>query len=271
MDLRDKVIVVTGGGNGIAREVVVQLIRAGARVFTVDLNESGLAETATLAAAGHRLVTKVLNITDREAVNALPLEVERALGPADAIVNIAGIVHPFTTINELDVEVIDRVMNVNFNGTLNMVKAFLPALLARPEAALINTASMGGLAPFPGQTAYGASKAAVKLLTEGIRAESKDTNLAVSIVFPGGVDTNITSNSGVSAGAVETDEKKRAQAEKFLTSPEDAAAKIVNSLQTGKPRVTIGKDAALLDKLSRWFPAKSVMWVAALMARSGSH
>ena len=92
-------------------------------------------------------------------------------------------------------------MNVNFWGVVNMTKAFLPALLARPAAAVLNVSSMGGFLPVPGQAVYGASKAAVKLFTEALFAELHETNVAVTIVFPGGVATNITQNSGVAMPA----------------------------------------------------------------------
>jgi short-subunit dehydrogenase len=74
-------------------------------------------------------------------------------------------------VNELGYEAIERVMNVNFYGTLYMTKTFLPHLLTRPEAHVVNVSSMGGFLPVPGQVIYGASKAAVKLLTEGLHSE----------------------------------------------------------------------------------------------------
>jgi NAD(P)-dependent dehydrogenase (short-subunit alcohol dehydrogenase family) len=72
----------------------------------------------------------------------------------------------------------------NFWGTVNTTKAFLPLLLARPSATLVNVSSMGALVPVPGQSAYGASKAAVKLFTEGLHAELHDSNVKVTVVFP---------------------------------------------------------------------------------------
>lgn len=111
-------------------------------------------------------------------------------GKVDGIINNAGIIHPFLKVNELEYDKIKLVMDINFYGTLYMVKSFLPYLLKRPVAHIANVSSMGGFLPVPGQTIYGASKAAVKLLTEGLRAELKDTNVKVTLVFPGGVSTN---------------------------------------------------------------------------------
>ena len=118
-------------------------------------------------------------------------------GVVDGLINVAGIIQPFVKLNDLDYEVIERVINVNLYGTIHMVKAFLPHLLERPVAHVANVSSMGGFLPVPGQTIYGASKAAVKLMTEGLYAELLDTNVGVSVIFPGAVATEITSNSGV--------------------------------------------------------------------------
>jgi len=103
MDVKSKVFVVTGGGNGIGREVVLGLLARGARVAAVDLNEAGLAETAVLAGAeSGKLTTHTLSVTDREAVLALPGEVSKAHGQIDGLLNVAGIIQPFVKLKDLD-------------------------------------------------------------------------------------------------------------------------------------------------------------------------
>jgi short-subunit dehydrogenase len=97
----------------------------------------------------------------------------------------------------LPYDAIERVLNVNLYGVIYMTKAFLPHLLTRPEAHIVNVSSMGGFFPVPGQSLYGASKAAVKLLTEGLYSELIDTNVRVTAVFPGAIATNISQNSGL--------------------------------------------------------------------------
>ena len=159
MQIADRVFVVTGGGNGIGREVVLQLVRRGARVAAVDLSAEGLAETVRLAAAPEgRLSTHVLSVSDRAAVEALPDQVVAAHGQVDGVLNIAGIIQRFVHVEELSIEEIEKVMAVNFWGTLYLDTTFLPLLKARPQAALLNVSSMGALVPVPGQGAYGASK-----------------------------------------------------------------------------------------------------------------
>src|SRR5690606_29092562 len=175
----------------------LELLRRNARVAAADVRGDSLAQTLEMAAAGDRLTTHVVDITDRDAVHAFPDQVIAGHGAVDATVNVAGIIQPFVKLNDLDYEAIERVIDINLYGTIHVVKAFLPLLLKRPVAHLANVSSMGGYLPVPGQTIYGASKAAVKLMTEGLYAELIDTNVGVSVIFPGAIATQITSNSGV--------------------------------------------------------------------------
>ena len=260
MQIADKVFVVTGGGNGMGREVVLELLRRGARVAAVDLNEAGLTETAKLAGAGEKLTTHALNVADRKAVLALPATVIKAHGQVDGLFNVAGIIQPFVKIQDLDFDVMERVMNVNFWGVVNMSKAFIPELLTRPEAGLLNVSSMGGFLPVPGQAAYGASKAAVKLFTEALFAELQGTPIAVTVVFPGGVGTNITANSGV-----DTTKMMAAMEGKKLpktVTAADAGRQIIEGMEKGAFRVRIGSDAKFMDRLSRLNPKRATLLIA---------
>jgi NAD(P)-dependent dehydrogenase (short-subunit alcohol dehydrogenase family) len=119
VEITGKAFVVTGGGNGIGREVVHALLGRGGRVAAVDLRGEGLAETAALAAAGDRLSTHAVDIADRPAVAKLLGAVQKAHGAVDGLVNVAGIIHQFKPISELTFDEIERVMNVNFWGTVN--------------------------------------------------------------------------------------------------------------------------------------------------------
>ncbi|CAN5204769.1 SDR family oxidoreductase [soil metagenome] len=264
MQIADRVFVVTGGGNGMGREVVLDLLRRGARVAAADLSEAGLAETAALAGTGSdRLTTHAVNVADRAAVLSLPEAVIAAHGQVDGLFNVAGIIQPFVKVADLDFDVIERVMNVNFWGVLNMSKAFLPHLLARPESGLLNVSSMGGFLPVPGQAAYGASKAAVKLFTEALFAETQGTPLAVTVIFPGGVGTNITKNSGVDTSRLEAAAASAGNGkERKVTSPADAGRQIVEAMEKGSFRATIGGDARFMDRLARLSPRRATLLIA---------
>src|SRR5690606_21661568 len=164
-----------------------------ASVAAVDRSIEALEELQ--AKAGKRLSIHMIDITDRAAVAVLPEAVVAVHGAVDGIINNAGVIQPFVRIADIEYEAIERVMNVNFYGTVNMIKAFLPYLKDRREAHIVNVSSMGGFLPVPGQSVYGASKAAVKLLSEGLFAELQGTNVGVTTVFPGATKTGISQNS----------------------------------------------------------------------------
>jgi NAD(P)-dependent dehydrogenase (short-subunit alcohol dehydrogenase family) len=261
MKVAGKVVVVTGAGSGMGRQVALELLRRGARVAAIDINGTTLEETVSLAAGrGDAIATHVVNITDRAAVEALPQAVIDRFGGVDGIINCAGIIQPFVRLNDLDYAAIDRVFDVNFRGTLYMTKTFLPWLLKRPVAHVVNISSMGGFLPVPGQTIYGASKAAVKLLTEGLSSELKGTNVHVTVVFPGAVATNITTNSGVEMPAM------GAGAKTPPVLPADKAARIIlDGMEHDRYRVLVGRDARLMDALYRLSPRRAAGFIAGQM------
>lgn len=262
MNVRDKVIVVTGAGSGIGRQVALEALRRGARVAAVDVNPTTLEETAALAGAGERLSTHVVNITDRAAVEALPGAVMERFGAVDGIIHAAGIIQPFVRLKDLDYDAIDRVFAVNWLGTLYLTKTFLPILLQRPEGHIVNISSMGGFLPVPGQTIYGASKAAVKLLTEGLHSECAGTNVRVTVVFPGAVATNITTNSGVTIPTTGADAEKMAR----RITPADKAARIIlDGMEKDAFRVMVGGDARMMDLLYRLHPSRAAAFITGKM------
>jgi short-subunit dehydrogenase len=256
MQIADKVFVVTGAGNGMGREVALGLSRSGGHVAAVDLDQVGLAGTSARAhSTGTRMSTHVLNITDRDAVAALPAQILDTHGQVDGLINIAGIAHRFALFADLCPDDLDRVMAVNFTGTVAMCRAFLPVLLTRPEANVTNMSSLSALIPFASQTLYSASKAAVKQFSEGLDGELSETNIHVMTVFPGNVATNLAENSGVKmidAG------RRRVHA----TAPEAAGEKIVRGIAKDRYRLIIGADAHALNALARISPRRTTRLVA---------
>lgn len=258
MQTEGKVFVVTGGGNGIGREVVLKLLARGAKVAAVDVSSAGLDQTAAQASAARdRLSTHPVDITDRAAVEALPAAVIAAHGAVDGCILVAGIIQPFTTIEALPYDAIEHVMKVNFYGPLYVTKTFLPLLRARPEAHLVAVSSMGGFVPVPGQTAYGASKAAMHLLFDGLHSELMDTDVHVTIVFPGAVGTDIAANSGVTFTAPTGVD---APAIPMLSAPE-AAEQILNAMEHDRYHVMVGGDARTMDLLTRLAPERAARMI----------
>ncbi len=251
---------ITGAGNGIGQQLALQLLVRGARVAAVDLRPEGLEKTAELASlrigtGSSRLSLHVVDITDRAGTEALAEEVIATHGTVDGLINNAGIIQPFLTVVDLDYETIDRVWDVNFMGTLYMVKSFLPTLLTRDEAHIVNLSSMGGFFPFPGQTIYGASKAAVKLLSEGLYAELLDTSVHVSVVMPGAVSTSIADNSGVEVAGDPASSKIP------QTSPEKAARIILDGVEKDRLHILVGKDAHVMSAAIKVAPKQATKFV----------
>lgn len=261
MKAQGKTFIVTGGGSGMGRSITLELIKRGANVAIADINLKGMKETVDLAKVENgRIRCYELNISDQQAVEKFKEEVLKDFSSIDGLINNAGIIQPFVDIETLEIENIKRVMDINFYGTLYMTKTFLPHLKGRPEAHLSNTSSMGGFIPFPGQTAYSASKGAVKMLTEGLNSELQDTNVHVTLIFPGAVNTNISKNSGV-----EMKGSPSSQQTSNILSAEDAARQIVNAIEKNKYRVMVGKDAKFLNFFYRLFPEKASLFIAKKM------
>jgi len=262
MRVQNKVILVTGGGSGMGRELVLNLLSKSAKVIAIDVNEAGLNETLALAGNGKNSPgTFVVDISNKLSVEKLFNDVMAQYGHLDGIINNAGIIQPFMKVNDLGYDAIERVMNVNFYGTLYLVKTFLPHLLTRPEAHIVNISSMGGFLPVPGQTIYGASKAAVKLLTEGLNSELADTNVKVTVVFPGAVSTNITRNSGLNNPA----QSSAVQKPGTILSAAKAAEIIINGMENDRYRVLVGKDSIFMDMIYRLHPERAARFISKKM------
>lgn len=264
MKVANKVIVVTGAGGGIGGELVLELLKRGAKVAAVDLQAESLqAISKRVGTKADHLSTHPLDITNKTKVQQLPAAVMKEHGEIDGLINCAGIVQPFVTVNELDYAAVERVMGVNFYGTLYMTKAFLPHLLKRDEAYIANVSSMGGFLPVPGQSVYGASKAAVKLLTEGLYAELLDTPVRVSIVFPGATDTNITKNSKVKMPALKNPDAAKSSFK--LLSPQKSAEIIITGIEKNKPQIFTGSDSKLMNRLYRFNPVFATKFITKQM------
>jgi NAD(P)-dependent dehydrogenase (short-subunit alcohol dehydrogenase family) len=255
----DKVVVITGAGSGIGRALAVHCAERGARLALSDLREPELADTRRLAEAkGARVFTRALDVSDSAAQHAFAEAVQEALGPADVLINNAG-VSLSETVERMRPEDFAWVMDVNFWGVVHGTSAFLGQLKSRPEAHIVNLSSLFGLIGAPTQAAYNASKFAVRGYSESLRQELSSTPVRVTCVHPGGVRTNI-----VRFGKHYTSETGRPidlerQAARFdraaRTSPEDAARQIIEAVLQRSPRLLIGRDARVLDLVQRLLPA----------------
>jgi NAD(P)-dependent dehydrogenase (short-subunit alcohol dehydrogenase family) len=257
----NKVIALTGAGSGIGRALALDLAGRGAVLALADKDEAGLAETRRLLGNRPASVT-VLDVTDTAALTAWVDGAAAEFGRLDGIINNAGlsVVAPFADTPRAD---FDRVMAVNFGGVVEGCRAALPHLKRQAAATgtawLVNISSVFGMMGYPTQSAYNASKYAVRGLTEALHLELgvTDPGICVIRVHPGGVKTNVAVNSKRIAAmpGQRTDLDFAAEFEKAAkTTPAQAAATIIAGMESRQHRVLIGKDAKFIDWMTRLFP-----------------
>lgn len=256
MQINDCVAVLTGAGSGIGRALALALASRQCHLALADINEEGLAETARAARQyGVRVSEHRLDVASREQVAALPEAVIAEHGKVDLLINNAGVAlgGHFHQVSEAD---FDWLMAINFEAVVRMTRAFLPFLQERPAARIVNVSSLFGLITPAGQTAYCASKFAVRGFSNALRLELQGSNVGVTVVHPGGVATSIATSARVSAAVAPQDvELSRKQAQKLLRMPpEKAALIIVKGIEGDKPRVLVGNDARILAWLERLLP-----------------
>ena len=255
MMMSGRTAVVTGAASGIGRAIAISLARRGCDLALADVDETGMATTAEMLAKGSRVTRHRLDVSDASAVAAFPAQVVAEHSAVDLLVNNAGVAigGTFEQVAPADFE---WLFSINFWGVVRMTRAFLPLLQASTEARIVNLSSVFGLIAPPGQTAYVASKFAVRGFSESLRHELKGTNVGVTVVHPGGVATAIASNAR-SPATITDEEAARAkkQFQAFLKMPPERAGEtIVRAIERRRPRVIVGNDAKIAAFIERIAP-----------------
>jgi len=256
MQINDCVAVLTGAGSGIGRALAMALAEKHCHLALADVNPSALAETAAQARAlGVKVSEHPLDVADRAAVAALPQAVMAEHGKVDLVINNAGVALG-GYFDQVTVENFDWLMAINFDAVVCMCRAFLPLLKQRPAARIVNLSSLFGLVTPAGQTAYCASKFAIRGFSNALRLELVNTPVGVTVVHPGGVATSIATSARPAEGASEQEmQEKLVQANKLLRMPPPKAAEIIlRGIEKDKPRVIVGNDARVLSWLERLLP-----------------
>lgn len=252
--LENKVVVITGAASGIGRALAVEVARRGAHLALSDVDMTGLAATARLArdAGATQVHTARLDVADRAAVAAYATNVEDHYGRVNVVVNNAGVALS-GDLHDLDYEDIDWIVGVNFWGVVHGTKEFLPHLIASGDGHVVNISSLFGLVSMPSQSAYNATKYAVRGMTESLREEMlvAGHRVGVTAVHPGGIKTAIARNARVSDA--EDKEATAAFFDKRLATmtPERAAEIIVRGVLRNQARVLVGLDAHALHHFAR--------------------
>ena len=268
MKLENRTAVITGAASGIGRGIAVSLARRGCHLALADLNNAGLAETARMAQLARmdpmnqapprsalRISQHHLDVADRSAVAAFPATVLAAHPGVDILVNNAGVAvgGTFEAVSEEDFE---WLFEINFWGLVRMTRAFLPLLRKSDDARVVNLSSIYGIISPPAETAYSASKFAVRGFSHSLRHELANSNIGVTVVHPGGVATSIADNARVPKDMPPAEvARRRALAKKALTMPPATAGEIiVQGIERRSARVLVGNDAKFLALLERLAP-----------------
>ncbi|MCW2753264.1 MAG: hypothetical protein JWQ32_675 [Marmoricola sp.] len=252
--LQDKVVVITGAGGGMGREMALKAARDGALLAISDWNAEALAETVDLVKGlGAEVRSDVIDVSDRAAMGTWATAVAEQFGRVNVVVNNAGVTVT-GDFEEMSYEDFDWIVGVNFLGVVNGTKEFLPHLIASGDGALVNISSLFGLISMPGQTAYNATKYAVRGFTEALREEMLINKHPVSVtcVHPGGIKTGISRNGRKTAsqdGAKldELFEKRLAR-----MTADKAADIILEAALKKKARVLVGIDAHIIHNVAKF-------------------
>jgi NADP-dependent 3-hydroxy acid dehydrogenase YdfG len=260
---------ITGAASGIGRGLAQHLSRRGSPVAIADIDETGLKETADSLSTP--VFSRVLDVTD--AVDQLRFadEVRDWLpAPLGAVFNNAGVAVAASVLDGAP-EDDEWLRRINFDGVVNGTRAFLPLLVAQDDGVIVNTSSVFGLLGVPYNSAYCASKFAVRGFTDALRQELRGTGVSAVNVHPGGITTNIARNARMRQdpeGLGRSHEQLAAEFEAVtMTSPDKAAEIIVRGVERGKARILVGPDAYVFDTLSRVAPTRYYDVIALIQKR----
>jgi NAD(P)-dependent dehydrogenase (short-subunit alcohol dehydrogenase family) len=259
---------VSGAASGIGRAVAVRLAEHGCPVAIADQDEQGLQETAELIDGP--VLSRQLDVRDRQAQLAFAAEVaDWAPAPLGMVFNNAGVATS-QTVAEAAIEDDEWVHQINYGGVVNGTHAFLPVLLRQASGVIVNTSSVFGLVGIPGQSAYCASKFAVRGFTDSLRQELRGTGVRAVCVHPGGVKTNIARSARYHSHPTRSGVSREQAVAEFdritLTTPQRAAQVIHNGVKAGRSRILVGPDAYFFDFLARTMPTHYYSVLAGLQA-----
>lgn len=254
--LYNKVAVITGAGSGIGRALAYAFAEQGCHLALVDVNESALQQTAgeLTQQTDKRISIHLCDVSDRDAMQALPGIIEQQHGAIHLLFNNAGVTIN-KTFEDNTPEDIDFVMGINLWGVVYGCYYFLPYLKKQDDAHIINTSSLAGFMGMPNQSTYCLTKAAVKSLSETLRVELAHYNIGVTSIHPGTIRTNILRSAAGKSGAnIDTTNKLAGLMERYGMPPEKLAKKVVNAVLKNKMQIRVGFDSYLGDWLKRLFP-----------------
>ena len=265
--------VLTGAAGGIGEQVAYGLADRGSDLVLVDrdaLRLDAVAERIRAAHPGRAVETLVADLGDRAAVTALAEGIRERHLAIGLLINNAGTALG-GRFDQLGVAQFEQVMAVNFTAPMLLIHHLLPVLTVEPGSHLVNVSSLYGLIAPPGQSAYSASKFALRGLSEALRGELLESGVGVTTVHPGGVRTRIAESAEIGAGvpAAEIEPQQRVFAALLTYPPEKAAREILDAVARRRARVLIAASAKLPDLLARLMPVSHMRVIGRLTAAAG--
>jgi short-subunit dehydrogenase len=265
--------VVTGAASGIGEQLAHGLAARGSDLVLVDrdaLRLDAVAQQIRTAHPGRTVEALVADLADRSEVIRTAEGIAERHPELGLLVNNAGMALG-GRFDQLDLAQFERVMAVNFTAPLLLIHHLLPALSATPGSHLVNVSSLYGLIAPPGQSAYSASKFALRGLSEVLRSELLESGIGVTTVHPGGVRTRIAESAEIGAGvpAAEVEPQQRIFAALLTYPPEKAARDILDGVERRRGRVLIAASAKLPDVLARLLPVSHMRVIGRLTAAAG--
>jgi short-subunit dehydrogenase len=255
LDLAGSTTVITGAANGMGADIARLLAARGTHLALLDHDGAALASVAA-ELGGTRVTTHIVDLRDDDAVFAAAAEIGEAHPQINALITCAGS-SMLGNLDQLTMEEMRWLTDVNLWGTVSITKALLPALRAAPAAHITHLASVYALAAPAGRIPYAMSKFAVRAFSEALRHELEGTSVSVGAVYPAGVRTGIILH-GRYAAAIDPSVAARAaeaQAAMYHTEPAEAAARIVRATERRAARTMVGREARLIDVLTRLAPS----------------
>lgn len=253
-DLTDKKVLITGAASGIGRATALAFARHGATLLLCDIDARGLeALRQQLASAGAACSTYCMDVTDAVAMAEVAAQVRFTHGALDVLINNAGVGYLGRFLDS-DLNHWQRVLNINLMGVVHGCYSFIPHMIeAGGPRQVINVASAAALFPSPSMAAYAASKHAVYGLSEVLKMELSDTQVQVTTVCPGVINTPIVANHGNIAASVGQEQIARLQDyyQRKGCSPDQVAQSMVRAVREGRDLILVGPFARLIFQLRR--------------------
>jgi short-subunit dehydrogenase len=250
MDFKNKIAIITGASSGIGKALVYELAKRGARIVAGARSIEALQKIRDeLLASGAEIIPVKTDVTHPEDCAKLINQSVESFGGIDLMINNAGI-SMRALFNDLEVDVIKKVMDVNFWGTVYCSKYALPYLL-KSKGSLVAVSSIAGYKGLPGRAGYSASKFAIHGLMEVIRIENMKKGLHVLTACPGFTASNIR-NTALAADGSAQGESPRNEAK--MMSAEEVALHIINAVKTRKNTLTLTSQGKLTVLLNKFFP-----------------